>query len=640
MKSKFKKLFEPIQINKMTLRNRTVALAGICADTVKMFGGVSTAEKVAKGGVGLVVTVMADVDHPKSNFYPGSQYTLRKSERNRIRDFVSRIHQYGAKYMLEIDHVGEYYRADEGDFSLGTANKINEKGIHVKQMDEKDMEEISKAFCKTAKDAIELGFDAILFDCAGGWLISQFLVPYYNKRTDEYGGPIENRIKFPLRVLKDIRNTVGKDFPIMLGVSVNEFFDIGSNPFEDVITFIKMMQPYADGVLCGCGNDQTRLQMTKGVSTNLEDFMMIKDYTKKLKEELDIPVVLTNGIMRPEDAEEALEKGWCDMVGMCRPFIADHDWVDKARDNKEEDITPCLRCNQCFHVSTDIKHVACSVNPYYTQMQECHITPIHPEKPKNIVIVGAGPAGIRAALAAYDCGHHVTLLEKEKEVGGLLRYISKEKHKTEIARYFAYLKYQLNKRDIKVITNCNADKDYVTSLNPDKVIIAIGAKENTLNFPSNGKTLKVTEAIENSDKIGDNVVMIGGGVVGVELALEYAEAGKKVSIVELTNELAINANLIYRPALLDRIEHNSNITVYKNAKAKDVSENQVVIEKDEKEIAIDADTVILSIGFKPKYDEAFNLFNITENTVVVGDADKTGNIVDATFSGHTAGVNF
>ncbi len=641
MESKFKNIFTPIRINKMILKNRVIALSGVSADTVKMFGGVTAAEQIAKGGASLIVTCMADVDEPKSNFYPGSQYTLRKSERDKIRSYVNRIHQYGAKYMLEIDHVGEYYRAEENDFSFGTSDKINEKGIHVKAINENEMEYLAKAFAKTAKDAIELGFDAILFDCSGGWLVSQFISPFYNKRTDEYGGPIENRSKFPQMILREIRKVTGKDFPIMVGISANEYFETDSTPFEDIIKLIKILEKDVDGVIVGCGNDQTRLQMTKGVSTNLEKFLMNREYTQALKKEVSIPIVLTNGVRLPQEAEEALENDEADMIGMCRPLLADYNWVNKAKENKEQDITPCLRCNQCFHISTDCKHVGCSVNPYYTQTPVHYVTPIHSAiVKKKVVVIGAGPAGISAALAADQCGHEVMLIEKKSEVGGLLISISKEHFKKEIKDYLNYLKYQINKSNIKLELNCEATPSYIKSLNPNRIIVAIGAKENVLSFDCDRQILTATQAINNPEKIGNNIVIIGGGTVGVELAVGYGLIdNKNVSIVEMSSELASTANLIYRPALLDRIEKSDKIKAFTNTQVVGINNEGIIIEHEGIQTILTADTVIASVGMKPKHDEAFSFFGITEETLVVGDCEKSGNIIDATFSGHTSGVN-
>lgn len=640
MKSKYTHLFEPIRINQMTLKNRVIGLAGVSASTVKMFGAVTAAEQIAKGGAAMIVTTMADVDHPKSNFYPGSTYTMQKSERDKIRSFTQRIHQYGAKYMIELDHVGEYYRAESGDFSLGTEDKVNEKGIHVKKMDLQDMEEIKASFCKSAQDAIDLGFDAILFDCSSGWLMSQFISTFYNHRTDEFGGDIHNRAKFPLSVLKAIRERVGKDFPIMIGFSANEFFEVNSTPLKDFVELSRMAEPYVDGILVGCGNDQTRMQMTKGVSTNLEKFLMCREYTREIKKVVSIPVITTNAILTPEDADEVIASGDADMVGLCRALIADHEWVHKAQRNESEDITPCLRCNMCFHISTDIRHVGCSVNPLYTQTDSYYITPIHKaEEAKHVVVVGAGPAGIRAALAADACGHRVTLIEQEGEIGGLLRKIGTEHFKTEIARYLIYLRTQVSKSKINLVLNQKATKEVVEGYRPDKLIVAIGAEEKRLKVPYGLNVLTALEAISDPSKVGQNVVIIGGGTVGVELAVGYGlEDGKQVTIVEMTDQLAATANLIYRPALLDRVEKRENIHPLVNASVTAVEDGAVTV-KGKTEQKLTADTVIVSVGMRPRYDEAYDLFGIVEDTICIGDCDKVGNIIDATFTGYTAGVN-
>ncbi|MDQ0363021.1 oxidoreductase [Breznakia pachnodae] len=642
MKSKYKKIFEPLMINQMILKNRIFGASGVSADTVNELGGIVAPEAISLGGASMIFTCMCDLNDKKSRFEPTKEYALNKLNRDLIRSYVKRIHQGGAKYILEIDHVGEYHRSGKSDFSWGTIDKINEKGINVKGLDTKEMNKIADSFAQTALDAISLGFDGILFDCSSGWLMSQFLSTHYNKREDEYGGTVSNRCRFPLMVLQRIRDAVGKNYPILCQICANEYFDDGT-PFDDILEMTKILESYIDCVIVVCGNDQTRLQMTKLVSTNLESFMMTASYTKKLKEVLQIPVASIGGIMTPEEAEYMLENNMADMIGLCRPLIADHEWVNKAMNNHSADIRPCIRCNNCFHVSSECKHVGCSVNPYYTQVGNPFLKEKYDaEVKKNIVILGGGPAGINAALAADSCGHNVTLIEKNTEVGGWLNYIAKEHFKSEVKRYLNYLKRQLNNSDVRVLLNTEAKKEKIVSLNPDKLIIAIGGKENTLKIEgiTSINSYSIKEAICKQDTLKGTTAIIGGGVVGVELALGLAqESNRNIIIVESSDQLAKSANLIYRPSLLNKIEEAPNITTYLNSQCSKVDNRELLIEYKNKTEKIKVDNIIVSIGVSSQSERALQYYGIIEDTVMVGDINAQGNIIDAVYGGYSSGIN-
>jgi len=641
MKSKYKSIFKPLKINNMILKNRVFASSGISASSYHSMGDAKAAGEASLGGVSMVITCMTDIDCKKSNFYPNSVYTLSKLQRDNIRSNVKKIHQGGAKYIIELDHVGEYYRAVEGDFSWGTVNKVNEKGIVVKAIHEDAMQEVVDAYAKTAVDAKELGFDGVLFDCASGWLMSQFISTHYNKRTDEYGGSIENRAKFPKMVVQAMRNSLGTNYPILCQISANEYFEDGT-PFEDLIIFLKIIEPYIDGVLVICGNDQTRYQMTKLVSTNLEPFLLNLEYTEKLKKYFKLPIALLNGVATPEQIDYVLSNNKADLIGLSRPLIADPNFVNKILNNLEKDITPCLRCNQCFHVSTEYKNIGCSVNPYYTQGDTAFLSPIKQCKTrKNVVIVGAGPAGLRAALAADKCGHKVTLIDKSNDIGGLLKVISKEHFKEEIKRYLEYLRIQIEKSNVKLILNTLANKELVQNLHPDRIIIAIGGEEVIPNIAGieNENVFTAKESIIHPEKLGNKIAIVGGGTVGVEIAIGLAiKENKEIYIIEIGNTLAKSANLIYRPALLERVNKANNIHVMLKTVCVKINENSIVV-KSECDDELIVDSVIISTGIRPKTKEAYDFYGIIEDTIMIGDANKTGNIIDATFDGHASGVN-
>ncbi len=638
----YEHIFEPIRINQMVLKNRIIAAAGVSA------GDVHNAELASMGGASMVITCMMDIDCEKSYFYPDTPYSFGKgnyhhSQRDAVRTQIRRVHQGGAKYAVELDHVGEYHRAKPGDFAWGVVDKVSSRGVPVKALDEAEMENICNAYVRTSRDALELGYDAIVFDCGSGWLMSQFLSPHYNKRIDEYGGSIENRARFPLRVIRAIREAVGNSQAILCLVTANEFFDDGIS-FADVMTFMKMIEPYVDGVLVGCGNDQNHLQLTKGITTNLEPHMFSACYTEAMKKELNIPVILGGSVMSPEEADMVIAEHKADIIAMARPLIADPAYVNKLADGRREDIVPCLRCNYCYHVSTDYKNLGCSVNPYYTQQSSSYVTPIAPCRTRRrVVVAGAGPAGLRAALAADACGHEVILLEKEGQIGGLLRVIAKEKYKTEIADYLRYLEGQTAKSHIDLRLNTPAERRILEELKPDKLILAIGAQDIIPSVPGiDGPGVYTSaQAIEKEKELGEQVVIIGGGVVGCELALDLAEdRRRRVTIVEIGDRLAAAANEFYHLDLNDHIERTPNILALTGNTCCEIDEEKVIVkDKEGRCQEIRRDSVVISAGLKARIEEVIALFGIARETVVVGCANRPGNIIDATYEGHCSGVN-
>lgn len=638
----YEHVFEPIRLNNLVLKNRIIAAAGISA------GDVHNAEAVSKGGVSMVVTCMMDVDCPKSYFYPDTPYSFGKgnylySQRDHVKTKIKRVHQGGALYAVELDHVGEYHRAKKGDFAWGAVDKISSRGVPVKAMDQEAMNEVAAAYARTSRDVLELGYDAILFDCGAGWLMAQFLSPHYNKRADAFGGPIENRAKFPLQVIQEMRKAVGRDKAILCVITANEFFDDGIS-FEDVTKFLQMVEPYVDGVLVGCGNDQNHLQLVKGITTNLEPHLFSAGYTETLKKALHIPVILGGAIMTPDEAEQVLATGKADMIAMCRPLIADPNLLHKMQYGQEEDIVPCLRCNYCYHVSTDYKNLGCSVNPYYTQQPEEYLSPIRRAKTRRrVVVAGAGPAGIRAALAADGCGHEVILLEKEAEVGGLLRYIEKEKYKCEVAAYLKYLKAQLAKSNIDIRLNTKATKELLEEMAPDKLVIAIGADDIIPPIPGREGSHVHTacEAIMLDGELGNRIAVIGGGTVGAELALDLADrSGREIVIIELSDKLAASANEFYYLNINDHIRRADNIRPYMETMCVEIGEDYIVIEaKGHSRQKLPVDDIVISAGMRAKTQEALTLFGSAKDTVLVGCANKPGNIIEATYEGHASGVN-
>lgn len=627
---KYKNLFSPIKINQLTVRNRIVATP--VGDEF---------EEKALGGAGIVVCGHTIVEPGRSSFASGDEpYAFHKYEVEKTQSRIRRAHQAGAKASIEVFHAGQYARVK--DYAMGPMGFIREDGVEVKAMTPEMMEHTANCFAQTAKEAKDLGFDLIFLHYGHGWLAPQFLSPLFNKRTDEYGGSFENRAKFPLMIIEKIRKAVGPFFPIDMRISAIEWVE-GSITFEDTLRFIKLVEPLIDAVQLSAGLDINHEGNVHMVTTNFKGHMVNSEFAHIVKQNVKIPVSCVGAVMNPDEAESLLESGKVDLVAFGRSFVADPDWPNKAKDGKDEDIVPCIRCNQCYHISTNRRNVGCSVNPRYKNEEFISKELIPVKEPKHVVIIGAGPAGMKAAITASQRGHRVTLLEKSNVLGGALHYIAMEHYKEDIRYFLEYLKRQLSKSNVDVRLNTFANSELVKELKPDVVLIAIGAKPITppIKGIDNKLVLGFNEAIEFEDKLGQEIVIVGGGSIGAEIAQELSELRQKnVTIIELTNEIAAQGNLLYRIALRQKMDVNTRLTKLMNSSCTEILDNGVMVKDNQgNEKFIPADNVIIATGVRtnPQLNEQY--YGIVPDTFTIGDCNSPRKIMEAIYEGHAIACN-
>ena len=627
---KYKNLFTPIKINQTIIKNRIVA-----APIGDVF------EEKAIGGAGIVVAGHAIVEYGRSSFAsPTEPDVFSKYEVEKTVERIRKIHAGGAKASIEIFHGGRYARVL--DFAVGPHDEVRKDGVVVKAMDEQMMKEVCDAYANTAKNAMDVGFDMIFLHFGHGWLPAQFLSPLFNKREDEYGGSLENRMKFPKMILETIRNKVGPHFPIDMRISANEWVE-GSIEFKDVKTFIKEVEHLIDTVQISAGLDINHEGNVHCITTNFIEHMPNLEYAAQVKKEVSIPVSVVGAVLSPQEADSIIAEGKVDLVAFGRSFIADPSWPNKAMEGRDDDISPCLRCLQCYHISTNHRNVGCSVNPRFMNEDFIPKTFTTSAHRKKVVIIGGGPGGMKAAITASERGHDVTLLEKDSKLGGQLKYISKEFFKEDVKKFYNHLKAQVAKHDILVKTHCEATPSMVKEMNPDAIIIAVGASETIPPIKGIDKKLVIsaTHALEIEDQLKGNIIILGGGTVGAEIALEQSLIHKNnVSIIELGDELATQGNMLYKIGLRQTMEKCESLTTYLNTQCTEVKDNSVIIKNEAGIIKdIPADKVIVCTGMKSLNILAESFYGITPNVTMIGDCVKPRKIMEAVFEGHSIALN-
>ncbi|MDD9978992.1 MAG: NADPH-dependent 2,4-dienoyl-CoA reductase [Boseongicola sp.] len=505
-------LFQPLDLGHVTLPNRV--LMGSMHTGLEELGDFDRVAAFyaarAKGGAALIVTG-GMAPNREGGVLPGAAGLFTDKDIENHRKTTKAVHEAGGRIAMQILHAGRYAYSPECVAPSPVKSPISP--FPPAELDEEGIEKQIADIAEAAAKAREAGYDGVEVMGSEGYFLNQFLVTHTNKRTDRWGGSYENRMRLPIEVVKRVREKVGEDFIVIYRLSMIDLVPNGST-WDEVVTLAKEIEKAGASILnTGIGWHEARIP-TIATSVPRRAFTWV---TKKLMGEVSIPVITSNRINMPEVAESVLSEGCADMVSMARPFLADPDFVAKAKMGKSNTIAPCIACNQaCLDHTFEMKVATCLVNPQAAHETELVYTPT--ETPKTVAIVGAGPAGLSTALVAAERGHSVTLYDAASDIGGQLNMAKQIPGKEEFFGLVDWYRTMLQEHKVDVRLNTHATPE--TLAEADEVIIATGVTPRDPQIPVEGnpQVVSYTDILQGRVEAGDRVAIVGAGGIGFDVA--------------------------------------------------------------------------------------------------------------------------
>lgn len=690
----YQKLFSPMKIGKVEVKNRIV-MAPMGVDISNHDGSandktVAYYRERAKGGVGLIITEYTRINE-KDGVVAPSQISM--SADRYIKPFkkvVDAVHAEGTKIFVQLHHPGRqnvvifstlwsmneklakiipgYWKlffsmmGDSNPDSLSDPKMIRMMNKYMKplrapsnvpaglgesvfgnqKIEPFTVEEIHvliDQFAKAAKRVQKSGADGVELHAAHGYLLNQFLSPYTNIRTDEYGGSFENRLRIMKELIAAIHKECGPNFPISVRLTVDEFYEKIGYPEQglhlaDGVEIAKALEAYgADAISVTVGNSDTQFVINEPISfkPGWRSYM-----SKAVKDAVNIPVITAGVIRTPEMAEELLKKGVQDFVGLARPLLADPDWAVKAQRGDSKSIQRCIGCLYCMESSErDMAKglpVECAVNPRTCKEATIPKTAEENGRGRQVVIVGAGPAGLTAARELAARKFKVTVLEKESVPGGQLQLAKMPPLKEKMIWCYEDLEFQAKKNGAQILYNTTATKELVASYHPYAVFIATGANAFKPGIPGakDDYVTTVTPILKEDLKFKDKTIaVVGSGMTGIETAEILVEQGNKVAIIEMADKIAPGAYHLNVWDVMSRLK-KGDVTFMPGRKLESISDHKLtLVQKNNVREVIYADVIVLSLGIRSNKEIATELESCCNHLYVIGDADKPGRIKDA-----------
>lgn len=647
IENKFPHLTSPIQLGKVIFRNRMFsAPMGATDITSECSPGPRTQgfyELRAKGGAASV-TVSELVVHPETDGSHMMHLNLETVGQLAAHTFVAdAIRRHGSVPSIELSHSGQYagtYMSDKNKKASlcqwGPSDGVRPDGRPVKELSKEQIKDIVKSYADAATLCKRAGYEMIMVHCGHGWLIHQFLSPYQNHRTDEYGGSLENRMRLAKEVLAAVREAVGPGFPIEARISGDELFE-GGYTIQDGIKIAQGIEDLVDMIHVSAGSYQfgffnTTPPMFDPHGVNVWLAAEIKKHVKK-------PVATIGGLSDPAQMEQIIAEGKADVVYMARQLLADPFLPEKVMAGDDDKIVRCLRCYTCMAERPVTFTRRCAVNPVVgREIEGMEVTPAY--KKKKVVVVGAGVAGLKAAITAAQRGHQVILCEKTDKVGGILKSEQAISFKYEMYLLGVTLEKQALAEGVEIRLNTTVTADYLEAEKPDAVILAVGSTPLVPPIPGiDGENVVVVNNYYlEKEKVQDTVVVLGGGLAGCECAVHLGQEGKKVHLVEMRDTLAPDCNIRNRPILMRKVaEFSEAHTEYKGLRI--TPEGVICLDKEGNEVLVPGKTVICALGQRANRTDVDALRGTAKFVREVGDCIRPANITKAVYEGYHAALD-
>ena len=657
---KFEHLLSPMKVGNRTYRNRIVsapmAFSLIAQNPMAAEISYRKLEGPARGGNACVILGETDVNFHDADRIPGfRKFDFAKPEEDMdtfraVKTYADRIKAHGCIALAELVHPGrEKVPFSPDQEVIGPCASTNLAGFTSRPATKEDMDRIANDFAVAAIYMQKAGFDGVLLHGGHGFLFTQFLSPLINQRTDEYGGSLENRAKFPIQIIRAVREAVGPDFLIELRIDGTDHQPGGITP-DETGRFIQMVEPYITSVHITCGiyeesvKSGTESSMFHEHGLNIEPASIVKKYTS-------LPVGAVGGINSPEQVDAAIAEGKIDFAIFGRQMLADPNFAQKCIDGKEDLIHRCLRCYKCFPGSPEEGYDDLPFNSeelslyvgYCTINPKAHL-PFDPDQlppaekgPQNVLVIGGGIAGIQAAITASERGHHVILAEKTDSLGGLLKFTDVDIDKPDLRNFKNTLIRELQNTEVEVRLNTEVTPEFIRACGADAVILATGSEPACPPIPGIEKAYQAMSVYDGTCQAGKKVVMIGGGLVGCETGLYLQKTGHEVTVIEMLDRIANESFGMYREALIWEMEKNG-MAMLPGTRCLEITDHGVKIENANGVQELEADTVIFALGMKSVNYDALKEAAGDAQVYVIGDAIRPGKVDQCTRTGYIAAL--
>lgn len=642
----YAKLFEPGRIGNLELKNRIVMPAMGCslAEVTGEPGPrmIRYYADRAKGGAGLIITEITRVDDETGVGTPNQLSVTNTHVIGQLSRLVEAVHAYNTKLFVQLHHPGNQTPSR----LIGGKQPVSASDVTCMVIGEKpraltteEVEGMVKKFVTGAVIAQKAGVDGVEIHGAHGYLVSQFLSPHTNKRTDKYGGSFEGRMRFVTEIIMGIKAYCGPKFPISVRINGDDFLADGIT-LEDAVNQAKYLE--AMGVNCinvSCGTYDSG-------ATIIEPSYFAEGWKKHLstaiKNAVSIPVIAVDNIKRPSVAEALLEEGASDYVGIARGFLADPNWGVKAKKGQDVEIRKCLGCMECFRILNDGLPLGCTLNPILGREFEYGEDKLVKDgNGRKVAVIGGGPAGMQAAVVLSKRGYKVVLFEAAEKLGGTVNLAALPPNKSMLAEFVETQRAELEKAGVTVKLNTRADVETLKECGVEAVFLATGGKAVRPNLPGIEKAVTAEDVLAGKAGVEGDLVVVGGGVTGLETA-ELLGKDHKVTVVEMLDKVGGNLYPSVTMHLVQEIMKQGG-QVCKGKALVSVNDGSVTVKdtKTAEETEIKADTVVLAMGVRSERTGIETLCEAYgDNVVLVGDAEKPGQIYDALHSAYNKAFVF